>query len=101
MNAVSVAYDLHVYNGIEDPGAQENLKRLRALLAAAHEIGLSTGIMLGANQAYNNSPKELRAVGPGRGEWVDSNLMPPQTGSQGISAQTVFAGVRGFLQRRH
>jgi hypothetical protein len=32
--------------------------------------------MLGANQAYNNSPPELRAVGPGRGEFNATDLCP-------------------------
>jgi hypothetical protein len=76
VNALSVAYDMHSFAGLHDPAAQAMLNRLGAILGAAREVGMSTGLMLGANQAYNNSPAELRAVGPGRGEFNATDLCP-------------------------
>ena len=82
VNALSVAYDMHSYAGMEDPAAQAMLKRLRALFGAAREVGMGTGLMLGANQAYSNSPKHLRAVGPGRGEFNKTDLCPRKPGAK-------------------
>jgi hypothetical protein len=60
-NLVEVWFDMHQFNGIEDPAAQAMIDRLNLLLAAAKNLGLDTGLLVIANEAYNNSPKELRA----------------------------------------
>lgn len=60
-NALHVWFDMHHYQGINDPAAQAMLERLRNILAAAKRIGLKAGIGVLANEAYANSPQELRA----------------------------------------
>lgn len=60
-NTVIVWFDMHQYNGIDDPAAQAMLKRLNALLEAAKSAGLQVGITQNANEAYANSPLALRA----------------------------------------
>lgn len=61
INTLCVWYDMHHFNGIQDPAAQEMLKRLTAILAAARRIGMKTAAIFLANEAYANSPVELRA----------------------------------------
>jgi len=60
-NALIVWFDMHHYQGIQDPAAQAMLHRLNDLLDAAKNVGLDTGITLNANEAYANSPEALRA----------------------------------------
>jgi len=60
-NALAVWFDMHHYNGIDDPAAQAMIERLRAILAAAKRVGMKTGLTTLANEAYANSPKELRS----------------------------------------
>lgn len=84
VNSLAVWYDMHHFDGIDDPAAQAMLKRLRAILAAAHSVGMSTNLMLVANEAYNNSPKELRAVGPGRGAFFNVELCPHKPGAKDL-----------------
>ena len=61
VNTVSVWYDMHHFNGIDDPQAQAMLARLRALLQTAKDLGLHTCTMAVANEGYANSPPALRA----------------------------------------
>jgi len=82
VNALTVWYDMHHFDGIDDPAAQTMLQRLRAILEAGHNVGMKTNLMLVANEAYNNSPKELRAVGPGRGAFMSVELCPHQPGGK-------------------
>lgn len=60
-NSLQVWYDMHHYSGIDDPAAQAMLERLRNILKAAKRLGLKTGIGVLGNEAYNTSPRELRA----------------------------------------
>lgn len=60
-NGVDVWFDMHTFNGIDDPAAQTMIKRLNVILKAAKGLGLDTGLMLVANEAYANSPVALRA----------------------------------------
>ncbi len=60
-NVVSVWFDMHHFQGIDDSAAQAMIERLRAILVAAKRIGLDVGLVFLANEAYANSPKELRA----------------------------------------
>ena len=82
VNSLAVWYDMHHFNGFGDPGAQAMLQRIKAILAAAHSVGMTTNLMLVANEAYNNSPKELRAVGPGRGAFFNVELCPHKPGAK-------------------
>lgn len=60
-NVLTVWFDMHHFNGIQDPNAQKFLARLRALHGMARRIGMQTGLVVLGNEAYADSPKELRA----------------------------------------
>jgi hypothetical protein len=60
-NTIFVWFDMHHYEGTQDPAAQEMIKRLNAIFASAKEVGLDTGLTLLANEAYANSPPAMRA----------------------------------------
>lgn len=60
-NALLVWFDRHHFRGIDDPAAQAMLTRLRALLGAARRLGLRIGLCVLGNEAYADSPVELRA----------------------------------------
>ena len=60
-NALTVWFDLHHYNSIQDPEAQAMIARLHAILAAARRAGLKAGLLVLGNEAYASSPLELRA----------------------------------------
>lgn len=60
-NALQVWFDMHHFQGINDPAARKVIKRLRTLLIAAREIGMKTALTSLANEAYDKSPAGLRA----------------------------------------
>lgn len=60
-NGLCVWFDMHHFQGIDDPAAQAMLARLRALLQAAKALDLRVGIVDVGNEGYANSPEELRA----------------------------------------
>jgi len=60
-NALSVWFDMHHYQGIDDPAAVAMIERLRMILAACERVGMAPGLTTLSNEAYASSPKELRA----------------------------------------
>lgn len=60
-NTLTVWFDMHHFNGIEDPRARVMIERLRGLLAAAKRVGMRTGLAILGNEGYADSPRELRA----------------------------------------
>jgi hypothetical protein len=60
-NTVMVWFDMHHFDGIEDPAAQAMLERLNAIFRTAKNVGLDTCIGMPANEAYRNSPVAMRA----------------------------------------
>ncbi|MBS3762592.1 MAG: hypothetical protein KGZ25_04710, partial [Planctomycetes bacterium] len=61
INALQVWFDMHHFHGIEDPAAQQMIERLRAILEAGKSVGMDVGLCLLANEAFADSPEELRA----------------------------------------
>jgi len=76
-NTLVVWYDMHHFDGADDPEAVKFRKKLYAICQAARNIGMDVGFINIANEAYNNSPRELR-VGKdvGRGGWYDCAVCP-------------------------
>ena len=64
-NALCVWYDMHHFAGIDDPRAQEMIERLRSLLRTASEVGMGATLGVIANEAYSDSPVELRGAAHG------------------------------------
>lgn len=63
LNELIVWFDMHHFQGIDDPVAQEHLARLRHFGDTAHSLGMRFGLTFIANEAYDSSPVELRADG--------------------------------------
>ncbi len=66
-NSLLVWFDMHHYNSMEDPEAQELVQRLRAILSYANRIGMGGSLTMLSNEAFKNSPEEMRA------EWWPQN----------------------------
>ncbi len=60
-NALSVWFDMHHYKGMDDPAAGAMIERLRAVLRAAERVGMGLGLITLGNEAFADSPAELRA----------------------------------------
>jgi hypothetical protein len=60
-NTLSVWFDMHTFLSISDPDAQAMITRLRQLFQAARAIGMKTSLTLLANEAFADSPEQLRA----------------------------------------
>ncbi len=63
-NTITVWFDMHGFEGINDPAAQAMLDRLTIILMAGKQAGMKTMLTMLANEGYNSSPLELRAVEP-------------------------------------
>lgn len=61
INSIFVWFDMHHFTGIKDPDAQLFIHRLHDILSVAKNLGLQIGITGLSNEAYNKSPKHLRA----------------------------------------
>ena len=79
-NELMVWYDMHHFNGFDDPKAVTFRDRLRAILLAAKRIGMDVSLLVIGNEAYGNSPAELRAAGRGRGGWYPCAVCPSKPG---------------------
>ena len=66
-NSICVWFDMHQYQGMDDPEAQAMIARLREILRGAQETGIQPSLMMLANEAFASSPAELRA------EWTPQN----------------------------
>ena len=60
-NAIAVWFDMHHFNGIDAPEAQEMIHRLKVILKAANNVGIGAVLLGLANEGYKNSPEHLRA----------------------------------------
>ena len=60
-NSIAVWFDLHQYRGWKDPAVAPMVTRLRAILGRARSLGLETTLTGLANEAWADSPPELRA----------------------------------------
>ena len=60
-NTLAVWYDMHHFQGFDDPAGRAFRERLRAILRRAREIGLDVALTTVANEGYGNSPPALRA----------------------------------------
>jgi hypothetical protein len=81
VNSVSVWYDMHHFKGFTDPEAVAFRGRLKRILQAARRCGIGVGFMVIGNEAYADSPKDLRADPRGkRGGFYDVAVCPNKPG---------------------
>ena len=63
-NALEVWFDMHGFEGIDDPKAIAMMDRLALILHAAKDAGMKIAIGMLANEGYNSTPVKLRATEP-------------------------------------
>ena len=63
-NNIEVWFDMHGFEGINDPKAAAMLDRLALIFKAGKDVGMKISICMLANEGYNSSPIELRAKPP-------------------------------------
>ncbi len=84
MNTLQVWYDMHHFNGFDDPDAVAFRLRLRRIMEAAKRVGMDIALLVIGNEAYANSPVELRALpGDGRGASYDMSVCPASSDGMG------------------
>lgn len=77
LNELVVWYDMHHFNGADAPKAVEFRKRLHDIMAAAKGVGMDVSITVIGNEAYADSPADLRAApGGGRGGYYPCAVCP-------------------------
>jgi hypothetical protein len=69
-NSIQVWYDMHHYKNPRDDESIELILRLKSILAHASKLGMQTIMVLLANEAFKDSPKELRATWQPRGKYT-------------------------------
>jgi len=87
LNALMVWFDMHHFNGIDDPHAREMIERLRAILQAAKGVGMRVGLCVLANEAYADSPEWMRADGRTGRAHYGVELCPHIPGAQALMLQ--------------
>ena len=60
-NHLTVWFDMHHFQGFDDPAAQEHLARLQHFGETARSLGMKFGLGFLANEGYDSSPEHLRA----------------------------------------
>ncbi len=60
-NMVSVWLDMHHYSGVDDPRAAAKIAQLKNIFCSAKVLGLRTNLLSLGNEAFADSPVELRA----------------------------------------
>lgn len=78
-NELLVWYDLHHFNGPDDPEAVAFRERLHAVMTCARGIGMDVSLTFIGNEGYADSPEALRATpGAGRGGYYPCGVCPSQ-----------------------
>ena len=60
-NSLLVWFDMHHFEGVENPGAVALIGRLRAMLKYANRIGMGGSLTMLSNEGFKNSPESMRA----------------------------------------
>ena len=87
INNQVVWFDMHHFESFDDPNAQQMITRLKAILTAGSNLGIGAGLGVLANEGYQNTPLNLRAVPPGRGLFYEEQFCTsiPEAKSQMLS----------------
>jgi hypothetical protein len=88
-NHLMLWLDLSNCYGLDSPEGQALLARLRRYFATARALGMRVGLARVANEAWRDSPPELRAdPAGGRGAIMLSDLCPARPAARTLLAQT-------------
>jgi hypothetical protein len=81
INTVLVWYDMHHFEGFNDPEAIVFRKRLCQFMQTARNLDVDVGFVVSGNEGYANSPINLRAVpGASRGGQYPTDVCPNKPG---------------------
>ena len=101
-NALEVWFDMHGFEGIDDPRAVAMLDRLALILRGAKESGMKIAIGMLANEGYNSTPVELRATEPKqirlRGRY-GVEICPSKPGGAELILKQAEAELDAFIRR--
>ena len=105
-NCLSVWFDLHHFAGIDDPDAQEMIRRLRDILEAANAAGMGASLTLLANEGFTTTPDALKATNAAQngyfrppGGFYNTEICPSQPGGLDLILRnrhevlSAFAGI--------
>ena len=102
-NNIEVWFDMHGFEGIDDPKAVAMLDRLSVILRAGKDAGMKVTICMLGNEGYNSSPKELRAKPPKqirlRGCY-GVEICPSQPGGTALILKQVEEELNAFTNRQ-
>jgi len=102
-NNIEVWFDMHGFEGIDDPKAVVMLDRLSVILRAGKDAGMKVTICMLGNEGYNSSPKELRAKPPKqirlRGCY-GVEICPSQPGGTALILKQVEEELNAFTNRQ-
>jgi len=87
VNTIQVWFDMHHYKSISDLAAQEMIARLHSILACAKSLGLRTCLVHLGNEAYADSPPEMRADFNTNRASYDVELCPNKRGAMELMLQ--------------
>jgi hypothetical protein len=80
-NNLMIWYDMHHFDGYNDPNAVTFRNRLDGILKTASDLGIGTSFMVIGNEGYNNSPPEIRSQGGRRGGYYECQICPNKPGA--------------------
>ncbi len=101
-NNIEVWFDMHGFEGINDPKAVAMTDRLALILRAGKDAGMKITLCMLANEGYNSSPVELRAKPPKqirlRGRY-GVEICPSQPGGTALILKQVEEELNAFNSR--
>lgn len=81
VNSLITTFDMHQFNGAQDPRAVAMLDRLKKFMLAAKKLDIGVGFIVVGNEGYANSPVALRAEpGGSRGGNFPEVICPNKPG---------------------
>ena len=95
-NMIGTWFDYHHYNNFQEPKAQEMFKHICSILRTAKRLDLKVACGFLSNEAYNNSPKELRAENTGRAMY-HVELCPNKDGAIDIMMKWFAEELQGYI----
>jgi len=95
-NMIGTWFDYHHFNNFQEAKAKEMFKHICSILRAAKRIDLKVASSFLANEAYNNSPVELRATPTGR-SFYGVELCPNKTGAIEIMMKWFAEELQGYV----
>ena len=98
-NTLAFWYDLHHFHSFDDPDAVAFRERLTGFANIARSLGMKLFYLIVSNEAYADSPAELRAIkeGGARGGWYDSQICPSKPGGMDYLKEQFEQNCRGFI----